>query len=462
MPRAQALIVDSDANFRERLERLFALQGFEVQTADSLEAAGPLLSAEVDLLIHPESAAGHRALGQADTLQIPVCADPAGLRRVLDRGLVGTQIGACSREDDDVALQRLAQSAIAACELRRGNRRSSTHTRRSASVAGLAGRSAAIEDLRERLQRLVPLDESVWIEGETGVGKRWSAQYLHQLSSHGDATFIALDDSDLMSDGWEQRWLGSAAPAGRKRTVYLKDPARFSEPAQQRLAQLLDSSSMGVTCRIVSGSTVRLDRAVDEGRLPTALAAKLAAARLVVPPLRERIEDVGPLATQFIDEISSVNELSAQRLSADALDRLESYAWPGNVRELRHAIEHATILAQEEIDLPQLPRAIRDEGRRGGERGLDADLAAGESEPGQSFRDAKRVVVNAFEGRYLTALMTRQRGNVTSAARESGMLRSALQRLLRKHELRSVDFRQRPQRAASAEARSTDAESSAD
>jgi len=449
MPRALALIVDSDANFRDRLARQFTSQGFEVRTAEGREQAQTLLATTSFDLHVDESALEAVKIDAAagKPLRVAICPDQASLSETLQRGTSDSLIGACSKDDDALALQRIALTAAAAAELRHERRSRRDRARPSTAVSGLAGRSTAMEDLHERLQRLVPLDETVWIEGEAGVGKRWSAEFLHQLSAHRDAPFISLDESDLMSEGWESRWLGEELADGQRRTVYLKDPAKFSEQAQQRLAQLLNLSNPAAACRIVSGSTLRLDRAVDEGRMAPALAARLAAARLVVPPLRERIEDVGPLATQFIDEISAVNQLSAQRLSADALDRLESYSWPGNVRELRHAIEHATILAQEEIDLPQLPRAIRDDAATvvGGSQ---SDLAqSGGFDAGQSFREAKRVVVNAFEGRYLTALMSRQRGNVTSAAKESGMLRSALQRLLRKHELRSIDFRRRPQRS---------------
>jgi DNA-binding NtrC family response regulator len=142
------------------------------------------------------------------------------------------------------------------------------------------------------------------------------------------------------------------------------------------------------------------------------------------------------MAIHFIRSIGQVNQLDPLRLSAAALDQLEAHDWPGNVRELRHAIEHAAILADGLIDLPQLPKGIRD-------KGGTSQTNGGENLAAQPFREAKGVVVAEFEQAYLTALMEWERGNVTAAARGAGMLRSALQRLLRKYGLKSADFRRR-------------------
>jgi DNA-binding NtrC family response regulator len=115
---------------------------------------------------------------------------------------------------------------------------------------------------------------------------------------------------------------------------------------------------------------------------------------------------------------------------------MEAHNWPGNVRELRNAMEQAVILATDDTIRPrELPQVIQG----------PADAVGPDSgrESSQPFRMAKRVVVEAFEKSYLSDLLRRSEGNVTVAAQHAGMLRSALQRLLRKHELRSVEFRSR-------------------
>jgi DNA-binding NtrC family response regulator len=147
-----------------------------------------------------------------------------------------------------------------------------------------------------------------------------------------------------------------------------------------------------------------------------------------------RLEDVPLLARHFVDEIRSINDLPPIQIAPETIEVLTRHAWPGNLRELRHAMEQAVILAQDGTirprDLPQTVRAA-------------AEAASNDETAAARFRDAKRVVVEAFEKRYLEDLLARHRGNVTAAANQAGMLRSALQRLLRKYELHSSDYRGR-------------------
>jgi DNA-binding NtrC family response regulator len=125
-------------------------------------------------------------------------------------------------------------------------------------------------------------------------------------------------------------------------------------------------------------------------------------------------------------------------VAPETMGLLERYPWPGNVQELRNAVEHAVILASEgrlrPSDLPDRMRESQDGGSSTESRGRVAS---------RRFRDAKREVVESFERAYLCELMEQHEGNVTSAAVQAGMLRSALQRLLRKYGLKSVEFRKR-------------------
>lgn len=180
-------------------------------------------------------------------------------------------------------------------------------------------------------------------------------------------------------------------------------------------------------------------RAVEDGRLERALYAELSPSTLFIPPLRERAEDIPLLAHSFLDTIVEINRLPPIRFSAEALGLLQGYSWPGNVQELRNAVEHAAILATDGIvgphDLPDRVRDAPDE--HGAAAGSPRRLTA------RRFRDVKREVVESFERAYLCDLMEQHGGNVTSASQQAGMLRSALQRLLRKYGLKSAEFRRR-------------------
>ena len=159
---------------------------------------------------------------------------------------------------------------------------------------------------------------------------------------------------------------------------------------------------------------------------------------IVIPPLRERPEDVPALARHFADRIGEANRLPGFEIEPPALALLEAHTWPGNAAELRSAIEHAALLSTEaRIGPEHLPESIRNGSLERTVRGAGAASAAAPA----TFRAAKRTVVASFEASYLRELLAYHAGNVTAAARHAGMLRSALQRLLRKHGLRSGEFR---------------------
>jgi DNA-binding NtrC family response regulator len=150
----------------------------------------------------------------------------------------------------------------------------------------------------------------------------------------------------------------------------------------------------------------------------------------------ERVRDVGLLARHFVATICEINKLPEVRLSTEALELLERYRWPTNMQGLRDAMEQAVILASDGAIQPgDLPEWIR-----GSEHGSPTSTPESANEP-RSFREAKREVVERFERSYLAELMGHHRGNVTAASHRAGMLRSALQRLLRKYGLKSADFR---------------------
>jgi DNA-binding NtrC family response regulator len=270
-----------------------------------------------------------------------------------------------------------------------------------------------------------------------------------------------VDCESVSADEWRRHWgdesggarLEARAGGG---TVYLDRVTALDAERQELLLSAISAwprtslgSSEGEAAppRLLAGSRVDPAVVVKEGHLLDALRRRLAESTVVLPALRERKEDIALLARHFVQAICEINQLPSISISAEALASLERYAWPSNARELRNAVEHAVILAAEGTIRPQdLPDKIREE-------------QAGEAAPARyaandRFRDAKRAVVDSFERAYLSDLLERHGGNVTSASRHAGMLRSALQRLLRKHGLRSADFRRpraAPQRRRAAE-----------
>jgi DNA-binding NtrC family response regulator len=312
---------------------------------------------------------------------------------------------------------------------------------------GLVGHSPAIERLRERLAQLAREDGPVGFAGEEGTGKELAARTLHGLALGPEAPFLSIDCASLGASGWEARWFGDGASAGilgqaRGGTLHLDGPADLAPELQPRLGSVLGLGPAIERPEVprefrLTWSTVR-DPAqlIEEGRLVEPLAAGIARELLHVPPLRDRREDIPLLARHFVQEIGEINRLPPIRLSPEALSLLERHHWPGNVQELRSAMELAAILARDGVirpaDLPDPIRELAASHRAAREVRVTAT---------KSFREAKRTVVEEFECAYLGDLLGRNQGNVTLAAQQAGRRRSALQRLLRKHRMRSSEFR---------------------
>jgi DNA-binding NtrC family response regulator len=285
----------------------------------------------------------------------------------------------------------------------------------------IEGRSQAAESLRRRVRQLSGTRVPVLFFGEEGSGRAHAARCLHATSEFSGPFAVApRHDAEALA----------SELAGGRGTRFLPSLERVSWTVQEGLAEVLASGS--ATARLTASMAIEPGTAAEEGRLLPALVAAFSGGIVPVPALRDRPEDIGPLARTFLDEVRRLNALPPLALADESMAALSRYDWPGNVGQLRGAIESAVILAQDGIvRAKDLPESVRQ--------------AAGAPETGRAsdrrFRDAKRTVVEAFEHSYLRDLLKRHGGNVTSAAEQSGMLRSALQRLLRKHDLHSADFR---------------------
>lgn len=289
----------------------------------------------------------------------------------------------------------------------------------------ILGRSQASEALRQRVQDLAPSRAPVLFSGEAGSGRRHAARCLHALSNEtGPFDVVPSGDSSALE---------AALHEGRG-TVFVSSLEHWAWSAQEALAAALNDARSRP--RVAASIAVDPHRAADEGRLSRALVEAFSRSVVPVPPLRERRTDIAVFVRTFIDELRRLNRLPPLAVAPEAMAALERFLWPGNVRQLRGAVESAVILASDgSIRVKDLPEYVL-----GDARAPEVGVSASAS---RRFRAAKRLVVEAFERSYLEDLLKRHGGNVTGAAEQSGMLRSALQRLLRKHELHSADFRRR-------------------
>jgi DNA-binding NtrC family response regulator len=313
--------------------------------------------------------------------------------------------------------------------------------------SALIGHSDAMENVRARLRALAGRDDAVWFAGEEGTGRELAARTLHAWSRRKEGPFVVVPCAGLSDAEWAARWRENASGDGqfdRARTgsILLKQLPRLTPSQQESLLVRWDRVDRGAQRpRMLASSSMVPAQAIDEGRLLAEVGRRFASEVVALPPLRQRREDVPLLARHFLGQLCRINELPPVELSPAARDALAGYGWPGNVRELRTVVEQSLILVQggalQLHDLPERIRAV-----------APTDEAVTGSLASRAFRDAKRDVVESFERAYLTELLERHDGNVTAASQHAGMLRSALQRLLRKYSIRSAEFR-RSRRARS-------------
>ncbi len=311
--------------------------------------------------------------------------------------------------------------------------------------------SQALRDLLSFVRRVAVSEAtSILIEGENGTGKDLIAKTLHYQSMRQAEPFLAINcaaipDTLLESElfGYEKGAFTDARAQKRglfeladKGTLFLDEIAEIPFSLQAKLLRVLEDQcfrrlgglqDIRIDVRIVAATNKNLHEAVREGAFRQDLYYRLNVIQLMVPPLRERTEDILPLARHFIAHYNAKFKRQIDGLAPDAEDLLLNHQWPGNVRELRNAIERAMILEDTAfIRAASLPIALRGEDWK--EMSFVASAARGESVNGLSLADQeRRMVVQALEN---------TEGNQTQAARLLRITRDTLRYKMKKFNLR--------------------------
>jgi len=306
--------------------------------------------------------------------------------------------------------------------------------------ARMIGASPAFLELRQLVERIARSDSTTLITGETGVGKEMVAELLHAESPRAEAPFVVvdctvLDEEMLRSElfGHEQ---GAFTGAARRKhglfevaqggTLFLDEIGEMSPETQAKLLRVLETGrfrrvggnrEISVDVRVVSATNRDLEAAVRRGRFREDLYFRLATLTIRVPPLRERVEDIGPLVEHFTGRFNSRLSL-ATRFNPQAIERLKRYAWPGNVRELIHVVEEAVVLAESDVLGPgDLPAAL------GG--------PAAERDSGQA--PAEPLSLSELKRRHVLAILQQCDGNRSRAAGILGISERNLRRMLKRY-----------------------------
>jgi DNA-binding NtrC family response regulator len=383
-PRPTLLIVDDDAPQRSLLDSFLRSQNFETITVDSGEKALQVLSTRlVDMMISDVRMPGisgletlRRARQQHAVLPVLLVTGYADVREAVG----AMRDGAVNYLSKPIDLDELLASVQRATGIAAEKKQVALFEDKKLAESIIA-ESPTMKTLFRDAALIAGSESRVLITGESGVGKEVVADVIHLWSPRSGGPMVKVNcaaipetllESELFGHergaftGASQQRIGRFEQADNG-TIFLDEIAEMSPQLQAKLLRVTQdgrfqrvgsNKEISTNVRILAATNRELEEEVEKGRFREDLYYRLNVVELHIPPLRERREDILPLANHFIAEFTK----GRARLSASATEILEQYSWPGNVRELRNAMERAALLARAELLLPEhLPARITSE-----------------------------------------------------------------------------------------------------
>jgi DNA-binding NtrC family response regulator len=310
---------------------------------------------------------------------------------------------------------------------------------------------------------VAPTDSTVLLLGESGTGKELIARSIHVQSRRARGPFVPVNVGAIPEGLVESELFGYARGAftgaaveraglveeADGGTLFLDEIADMPAQAQVKLLRTLESNEVRrlgdnvtrlVNLRVVAATHRNLRALADEGRFREDLYYRLNVVQLELPPLRDRREDIGLLASYFLTRIAERMDRPGLTFSPEAMEIVERYDYPGNVRELENAIEHAVALSEGRFirpaDLPtalRTPRMLPTHGDAGSGSGTVRDVGRAPLTRDAENRDTWSLA--DVEKEHIQRVLSLHKGNATSAARQLGISRTTLWRKLRQYGL---------------------------
>jgi len=467
------LIVDDEKNIRRTLELVLRGEGYDVMEAQSAEEALQILAnphAPVDLAIFDVKLPGISGLEALERLrrdeatkQVPVIVI-SGHATVHD-AVTAIKFGAADFFEKPLNRERVlvsVQNVIRTAKL-------------SAAMAGLReeiearyemiGQSPPMQRLFKEIDKVAPTKASVLITGQSGTGKELISRAIHRLSARDEAPFIKVNCAAIPRELIESELFGHergsfTGASARKRgffeqahggTLFLDEIGDMDLSAQAKVLRALQSGEVcrvgsehviHVDVRVLAATNKDLEREVSAGRFREDLFFRLNVFPIRSPSLRERVEDIRPLADAFVTAFCKENGLRRKPIDTTVYKALEARSWPGNVRELKNVVERAAILSGDVItiaDLPEDPHANPFDDELAGQDAADpsSDDAVGEAEGASPVPAAggERLTLREYreqsERRYIVETLRALEWNISRTAIVLGVERTNLHKKIR-------------------------------
>jgi len=448
----RVLIVDDEAGVRAALAQLLEYEDYEVKAvASGREGLAAYESWKPQLVFLDVKMAGIDGL---ETLKRLRAVDPTAIvvmisgHASIQDAVEATHLGAYDILEKPLDTDRILvtlRNAIGHIDLREENLRlRETVHRHGESV----GRSAAVRALVDQIARVAGTPARVLITGENGTGKELVARAVHAQSTRAKGPFIEVNCAAIPSELIESELFGhmkgSFTGAVQDRaakfeqadggTLFLDEIGDMSPSAQAKVLRVLQEGEVTriggqkprkADVRVVAATNKRLEEEIAEGRFREDLYYRLNVVPIVVPPLRDRREDVPLLVQHFLARLAAESGMQARAIAPEAIERLASLDWPGNIRELRNTVERLLILASgPRIDVSDVDRLV-------GARSNEPVGTLGSLEQFSTYEEFK----NASERAFLSAKLRQFDWNVAETARALEMPRSNLYKKIERHGL---------------------------
>jgi DNA-binding NtrC family response regulator len=436
--KRRILIVEDDEIFLRPLQRTLEVAGYDVVTVSSGEEAVDLLKGDdPDLVLSDKRLPGmdgvemvRRLKAEHPYLAIVVMTAYATIESAVETMRLGAT-DYLVKPFDVAELLVVIRNAIEVQELREASRTTLQRNQERFTFRNVIAKSAGMREVFDLLQSVAPLETTLLIHGETGVGKELLARAVHYASGRRDKPFVAVNCAAIPAELFESELFGfrkgaftSATDSRRGHfqmanggTLLLDEIGEMPLPLQSKLLRAIEEKrvtpiggdrAVEVDVRFVATTNKDLHAEVERGAFRRDLFYRLSVMPVRVPPLRERAGDVPLLALHFLERSAHRAKKAVRTITPAAMAALCRYAWPGNVRELENVLERAVIVAKGDT-IADVERFLTPEAER---PRVDLSLP---------FRDAKARVVEEFERAYVAGVLEAHHGKLTAAAKHADM-----------------------------------------
>jgi len=450
----KVLVADDQPDVLEALRLLLRREGFEFVPASS--PAGVLAALQeqdfdavlMDLNYTRDTTSGKEGLdllaqvrGQDATLPIVVMTAWGSVEGAVEAMRRGARDYVQKPWDNARLLTTLRTQIELGRALRRSRRLEEENSRLRGNVPPLVANAPSMQPVLRLLERVGPSDANVLVTGEHGTGKEVVARWLHQSSKRAGKAMVVVNAGGLSEGVFESELFGHVRGAFTDAktdrtgafeladggTLFLDEVGNMPMAQQAKLLRVLQTGEFNpvgsskvkkADVRVVAATNARLADEVGQGRFREDLLYRLNTVEIHLPPLRERSEDIPHLAQHFLAQQGGRYGKTLKGFHPDALEALVRHPWPGNVRELEHAVERSVLMAR-------------------GERIAAEDLFLSPSARKDAGQLYESMTLDEAERHLIQRALARCAGNVSEAARELGVSRSALYRRLQHHGLKA-------------------------